>query len=113
MVTEFVSSEWHERGRRRSGVTRSAQDRVRALGTRDADACAALTSALEHEATRLGVPFRSSGLEFYQVGEFYFASVPLPPSSCKPGPDHACGDTRWQTLHVFDRNFKYLRTEGL
>lgn len=113
VVTNFVSAERHERSRRRNGITRSAPDRVRALGTRDANACAALMSALEREATRLGVPFQSSGLEFYQVGEFYFASRPLPPSSCRSGPDHACFDTRWQTLHILAHDQTFLRTIAL
>lgn len=113
VVTNFVSADRHESLRVRDRIPRSAPNQVRSLGTPDAEACASLMAALERDAARWGFPFRSSGVEFYQVGEFYFGSRPLGRGSCKPGPDHACIDTRWQPLHIFDRDLKLVRTVGL
>lgn len=112
VVENYTGLRVYESQRVRAGVPRTEPNQVRVLtGAQDADTCTRMKDALEQQARRYGRSARGVPLEFYQVGAFYFAVRTVPPSTCKPGPRHACVDLRWRGLHIFDQ--KLNRIESL
>jgi hypothetical protein len=106
LVTTYASSDLHTRSRHRHGFRRVVADEIRPVT--DGEACKRMMELLEARARSVGGTMSGSRPEFYEAGEHYYAVIPVEPSRCTPRPGHACIDTRWQTLIVFDRDYKLL-----
>ncbi|HYW06421.1 MAG TPA: hypothetical protein VE913_05670 [Longimicrobium sp.] len=106
-MTYFVTMGVYAERRAEYGVPGAAPEDVRLLtDSTDAATCAKFRDILEQRARVVGGTLRHPRLEFYQVGNFYFAAVPPPPSTCRPPADGSgvCISTRWSALHIFDRH---------
>jgi len=111
IVTYTVTMEVHARRRAEYGIPRAAPEAVRLLtDSADAATCAKLRDVLEQRARVVGGTLRNPNLEFYQVGDFYFAALPAGPSKCRPPADGSgiCIDLRWRGLSIFDQNLNLL-----
>lgn len=112
IVTYTVAMDVHAKRRAEYGIPRAAPEAVRLLtDSGDAATCAKLRDVLEQRARVVGGTLRNPNLEFYQVGDFYFAALPAGPSTCRPPADGSrriCIDLRWRGLYIFDRHLNRL-----
>ncbi|HEX8430919.1 MAG TPA: hypothetical protein VF625_06505, partial [Longimicrobium sp.] len=103
-MAHTVVMEYNARRRAEYGIPRAAPEDVRLLtDSADAATCARLRDILEQHARMVGGTLRNPTVEFYQVGDFYFAAVPAGPSKCRPPADGSgiCLDLRWRALSIF------------
>ena len=109
IIARFVGLEVHDSRRRRYQVPRSGADRIRAMNnSQDSGRCARMLEVLEARAQAIGSTRSRTPMEFYEVGEHYFALSPLPPSRCRPRPGGVCIDLRWQAIDIFDHALNHV-----